>query len=341
MEKILEIKDLHVSFTTYGGEVKVLRGIDFDVIKGESLAIVGESGSGKSVTVQTVMQLIPMPPGKIKQGEIIFDGKDLIKNTEKEMRKIRGGKIGMIFQNPLSSLNPTMPVGKQIAESIIKHQGLSKKEAMKKALEMLKLVKIPNAERRINQYPHEFSGGMRQRVIIAIALSCNPDLLIADEPTTALDVTVQAQILDLMNELRGKLNTTIIIITHDLGVVADTAERVIVMYGGEIMEEAEVNDLFYNPQHPYTWGLLKSMPRLDMDREQEKLISIDGSPPDLFDPPKGCPFAPRCDYAMKVCKDKKPGFFQVNEKHKVACWLKHENAPKIENPIVKSKEELK
>lgn len=340
-ERILDVKDLHVSFDTYAGEVKVLRGINFHVNKGESLAIVGESGSGKSVTVQTVMKLIPMPPGRIKQGVINFEGEDIVKKTDKEMQKIRGGKIGMIFQNPLSSLNPTMTVGAQIVEGILLHQKISKKEAIEKAIEMLKLVGLPNPEKRFKQYPHEFSGGMRQRVVIAIALSCNPDLLIADEPTTALDVTIQAQILDLMNDLKKKLNTAIIMITHDLGVVADIAERVIVMYGGEIMEEAPVKDLFYQPAHPYTWGLLQSMPRLDIDREKENLQSIEGTPPDLLQPPVGCPFAARCEYAMAVCKEKKPGFFQVNETHKVACWLKHENAPKVENPVVKAREELK
>jgi oligopeptide transport system ATP-binding protein len=340
-KKLLDVKDLHVSFDTYAGEVKVLRGINFSVNEGESLAIVGESGSGKSVTVQTVMKLIPMPPGRIKQGEIIFDGDNLVNKSEAEMQKIRGGKIGMIFQNPLSSLNPTMKIGNQIVEGILLHQDMTKEQAKERAVEMLRLVGIPNPEKRFNQYPHEFSGGMRQRVIIAIALACNPKLLIADEPTTALDVTIQAQILDLMNELKHKLNTAIIMITHDLGVVADIAERVIVMYGGEVMEEALVRDIFHNPEHPYTWGLLRSMPRLDIDREKENLESIDGTPPDLLAPPVGCPFAPRCEYAMKVCKEKKPGFFKISDTHKVACWLHHEDAPKVENPIVKQKEELK
>ncbi|BDU49646.1 ABC transporter ATP-binding protein [Haliovirga abyssi] len=333
-DKILDVKDLYVSFDTYAGEVQAIRGVSFDLKRGESLAIVGESGSGKSVTVQTIMKLIPMPPGRVKSGEIIFEGEDIAKKSEHDMQNIRGGKIGMIFQDPMSSLNPTMSVGAQIAEGIIKHQRLSKKEAKIKALEMLKLVGIPNAEKRIKQYPHEFSGGMRQRVMIGIALSCNPDLLIADEPTTALDVTIQAQILDLMKDLKSKLGTAIILITHDLGVVADIAERVVVMYGGEIMEEADVKTIFYAPKHPYTWGLLQSMPRLDLGKdEEETLRSIEGTPPDLFNPPKGCPFAPRCEYAMKVCLEKKPHFFEIEEGHKAACWLLHEDAPNIESPI--------
>ena len=332
-EKILDVKNLHVYFDTYAGVVKAIRDVSFHVNKGESLAIVGESGSGKSVTVQTVMKLIPMPPGRIASGEILFKDRDIVKMNEAEMRKIRGGEIGMIFQDPMTSLNPTMTVGKQIAEGIMMHQKVSHKEAMAKALEMLKAVNIPNAEERLNAYPHQFSGGMRQRVVIAIALACNPDLLIADEPTTALDVTVQAQILDLMNELKSKMNTAIILITHDLGVVADLAERVIVMYGGEIMEEASVHDIFKDPKHPYTWGLIKSIPRLDIDREKEKLSSIDGTPPDLFNPPVGCPFAPRCEYAMEICKKEKPGMINGGNNHRVSCWLLDERAETVTNPV--------
>lgn len=330
-EKILEVNDLHVSFDTYAGEVKAIRGIDFHLKRGESLAIVGESGSGKSVTVQTVMKLIPMPPGRIKQGKINFDGIDLVGLNEREMQKIRGGKIGMIFQDPMTSLNPTMTVGEQIAEGIMVHQKLNKKKAMEKAIEMLKLVHIPNPEKRIKQYPHEFSGGMRQRVMIAIALACNPELLIADEPTTALDVTIQAQIIELMVELKNKLNTAIILITHDLGVVSDIAERVIVMYGGQIMEEGHVNDIFYNPEHPYTWGLMQSMPGATHDRKSE-LKSIEGTPPDLFNPPKGCPFAPRCEYAMAVCRTEQPARFEIKAGHFSACWLRHKDAPPIKKP---------
>lgn len=332
-DKILEVKNLHVSFDTYAGEVKAIRGVDFHINKGESLAIVGESGSGKSVTVQTVMRLIPMPPGRIKEGEILFKGNNLVEYSEKEMRKIRGGEIGMIFQDPMTSLNPTMTVGKQIAEGIIAHRGVSKKEAMEMALKMLEAVNIPNAKERLHAYPHQFSGGMRQRVVIAIALACDPDLLIADEPTTALDVTVQAQILDLMKELKDKRNTSIILITHDLGVVADISERVVVMYGGEIMEEASVNDIFKSPKHPYTWGLIKSIPRLDIDSKSEKLASIDGTPPDLFSPPVGCPFAPRCEFAMGICKKSKPGMINAGDKHKVACWLLDDRSEEVINPI--------
>ena len=332
-ETILEINNLYVSFDTYAGEVQVLRGINFSLNKGESLAIVGESGSGKSVTVQSVMRLIPMPPGRIKNGAIKYKDKDLISASESEMRKIRGKNIGMIFQNPMGSLNPTMKVGKQIAEGILLHQNVSKSEAKAKALELLKLVGIPNPEKRINQYPHEFSGGMRQRVVIAIALACNPDILIADEPTTALDVTIQAQILELMKELKEKLDTAIILITHDLGVVADIAERVIVMYGGEIMEEAPAKELFFNPKHPYTWGLMDSMPRIE-DNSDYPLISIDGTPPDLLKPPKGCPFAARCIYAMRICYDKKPPKYELKDNHYCRCWLLHKDAPKIKRKSI-------
>ena len=336
-EKILDIKGLHVSFDTYAGEVKVLRGINFHLNKGETLAIVGESGSGKSVTVQTVMKLIPMPPGRIKEGEILYKGDDLVKYSEKQMQKIRGGDIGMIFQNPMGALNPTMKVGKQIAESILIHQKTSKKEAMAKSLELLKLVGIPNADKRIKQFPHQFSGGMRQRVVIAIALACNPEVLIADEPTTALDVTIQAQILDLMNDLKAKLNTSIILITHDLGVVSEVAERVIVMYGGEIMEEAPAKNIFFNPEHPYTWGLMNSMPRVEDDKKNP-LLSIDGTPPDLLQPPEGCPFAPRCIYAMRICKTKKPPVYKISKGHTCKCWIQHEDAMKIPKKTYFNKE---
>ena len=331
IEKILEVKNLHVSFDTYAGEVKAIRGVDFYLKKGESLAIVGESGSGKSVTVQTVMKLIPMPPGRIKDGQIIFKGENLVLKNESEMQKIRGGKIGMIFQDPMTSLNPTMTVGEQIAEGIRAHQKVSKKISKEKAVEMLRMVHIPNAEERAKQYPHEFSGGMRQRVMIAMALACNPELLIADEPTTALDVTIQAQIIELMLELKNKLNTAIILITHDLGVVSDIAERVIVMYGGQIMEEGNAKEIFYNPEHPYTWGLMESMPGT-AGGVKEELKSIEGTPPDLFNPPKGCPFAARCEYAMKICCEKQPELFDLGDNHYSACWLQDADAPKIKRP---------
>lgn len=322
MKKILEVKDLHVSFHTYAGEVKAVRGVNFHLNKGESVAIVGESGCGKSVTSQTIMKLIPMPPGQIKQGKILFQGADIVKKSNKEMEKIRGKEISMIFQDPMTSLNPTMTIGLQIMEGLRKHRGLSKKEAKERAIEMLRLVGIPMPEKRVEQYPHEFSGGMRQRAMIAIALACEPKLLIADEPTTALDVTIQAQIMDLIRDLQKKTGTSIILITHDLGVVAKTCDRVVVMYAGEVIETGTVDEIFYYPQHPYTKGLLKSVPRLDLKKD-EPLIPILGTPPDLLNPPKGCAFAPRCDYAMKVCIDHSPEMDTIAKTHASACWLNH------------------
>lgn len=329
---LLDVKDLHVSFDTYAGEVKAVRGVSFHIDKGETLAIVGESGCGKSVTAQSVMQLIPMPPGRIKHGTIMFEDKDLAKFSDRQMQSIRGEEISMIFQDPMTSLNPTMKVGKQIMEGLIKHQKMSKDKAKEKSIEMLKLVGMPNPEKRVNQYAHEFSGGMRQRAMIAIALACNPKLLIADEPTTALDVTIQAQIIELMMELQKKLDTAIIMITHDLGVVAKISDRIAVMYAGIIVESGTSDEIFHNPQHPYTWGLLKSVPRLDTDIK-ERLIPIDGTPPDLFAPPKGCPFADRCEYAMKVCREKPAERYDLTDTHYTHCWLKHEMAPKVVNPI--------
>ena len=331
-KKLLEVKDLSVSFNTYAGEVQALRGISFSVDRGETLAIVGESGSGKSVTVQTIMRLIPMPPGEIKNGEILFEGEDLVKASIERMRELRGGKIGMIFQDPMTSLNPTIKVGKQIMEGILIHKNVTKEEAKQQAIEMLRKVGIPKPEERFHQYPHEFSGGMRQRAVIAIALSCEPDLLICDEPTTALDVTIRAQILDLINELKKELNIAVILITHDLGVVAETADRVIVMYAGEKLEEAPVRELFKNPKHPYTWGLLKSLPRLDM-KIGEKLVSIPGTPPDLLKPPVGDPFAPRSEYAMKIDYERKPPMIDLGNGHFVKSWLYVDGAPKIKSPF--------
>lgn len=330
MKKVLEIKDLSVSFETYGAEVQAVRGISFELNEKETLAIVGESGSGKSVTAYSIMRLIAMPPGKFVGGSILFNGEDLTQKSEREMQSIRGKEISMIFQDPMTSINPTMRVGKQIAEGLIKHQNMSKKEAHLRGIELLKLVGIPNGETRINQYPHQYSGGMRQRVMIAIALSCNPKILIADEPTTALDVTIQAQILDLMRDLQEKTGTAIILITHDLGVVANTASRVAVMYGGKIVETGKVDEIFYNPKHPYTWGLLGSMPKLDSKKVE--LQAIPGSPPDLADPPQGCPFVTRCPYAMKVCKNHMPEYTSLSETQKTACWLLDERAPKVEIP---------
>ncbi|MDY7046738.1 ABC transporter ATP-binding protein, partial [Virgibacillus sp. M23] len=295
MSKLLEVKDLSVSFNTYNGEVQAVRGVNFDLKKGETLAIVGESGSGKSVTSMALMQLLPKPHGFVKSGEILFEGEDLVNKSTKEMQKLRGKDISMVFQDPMTSLNPTMKVGNQIIEGLIKHQNMSKQDAKKKAMELLELVGIPNPEVRINQYPHQFSGGMRQRVVVAISLACNPKILIADEPTTALDVTIQAQILELMKDIQKETDSAIIFITHDLGVVANIADRVAVMYAGKIVEIGTTDDIFYNPKHPYTWGLLGSMPTLDSD--EEELFAIPGSPPDMLNPPKGDAFAPRNEFA--------------------------------------------
>ncbi|WP_330949118.1 ABC transporter ATP-binding protein [Virgibacillus sp. MG-45] len=330
MKTILEVKDLSVSFDTYKAEVKAVRGVSFDLKEKETLAIVGESGSGKSVTAQSLMRLVPMPPGKFTGGSIIFNGEDLTQKSEKQMENIRGKEISMIFQDPMTSLNPTMTVGRQISESLIKHQRMSKSEAHQRGIELLKLVGIPNPEARIKQYPHQYSGGMRQRAMIAIALACNPKILIADEPTTALDVTIQAQILDLMRGLQEETGTAIILITHDLGVVANAAHRVAVMYGGKVVETGNVDEIFYNPKHPYTWGLLGSMPKLD--GKEEELQAIPGSPPDLADPPKGCPFVTRCPFAMKVCQEHMPAYTDVSETQKTACWLLDERSPNVEIP---------
>jgi len=330
MSKLLEVKDLRVSFNTYNGEVQAVRGVSFDLNEGETLAIVGESGSGKSVTSSTLMGLLPKPAGVIKSGQILFQGEDLVKKTEKEMQKIRGKEISMVFQDPLSSLNPTMKIGNQIIEGLVKHQGMGRAEAKKKAIELLEQVGIPHPEIRVNQYPHQFSGGMRQRVVIAIALACNPKILIADEPTTALDVTIQAQILELMKEIQRDTKTSIIFITHDLGVVANIADRVAVMYAGKIVEIGTVDDIFYNPKHPYTWGLLGSMPTLDA--EDEQLYTIPGTPPDMLNPPKGDAFAPRNEFALEIDAVMEPPMFQVSDTHYAATWLLHKNAPKIEIP---------
>ncbi|GGA20765.1 ABC transporter ATP-binding protein [Paenibacillus physcomitrellae] len=330
MEPILQVKDLHVSFKVRGGEVQAVRGVNFELGKGETIAIVGESGSGKSVTAQSIMRLIPSPPSFVKNGEIIFQGENLLNKTNKQMEAIRGKDIGMIFQDPMTSLNPTIKVGRQITEGLIKHQNLSGQEAKDRAIEMLKMVGIKNAEARYNQYPHEFSGGMRQRVMIAIALACRPALLIADEPTTALDVTIQAQILDVMRDMQEKLGTSIILITHDLGVVAGMCDRVIVMYAGEVVETGTKWEIFKNPSHPYTQGLLRSLPRVDQSKD-EPLIPIPGTPPDLIKPPVGCPFAARCPHAMKVCEQIDPDPTEFSETHMARCWLHHPMAQEV-NP---------
>ncbi len=333
MSKLLEVKNLHVSYHTYAGEVQSVRGISFEVNEGETLAIVGESGCGKTVTAKSLMRLIQTPPGEIKKGsEILYKGNDILKMNQQELRHFRGAEISMIFQDPMTSLNPTMTIGKQIAESLIIHRNMKKKEAMNEAIKMLKLVNIPNAERRVKQYPHEFSGGMRQRAMIAIALACIPKILVADEPTTALDVTIQAQIMDLIKDLQNKLGTAVVLITHDLGVVADVADKIQVMYAGKIIERGNTDEIFYDPKHPYTWALLQSVPRLETGHK-DSLYSIKGTPPDLVKPPVGCPFAPRCEYAMEICKQEMPEATIISDTHQASCWLQHANAPKVEVPF--------
>ena len=331
-ESILRVKDLRVSFSTYGGEVQAVRGASFELRRGETLAIVGESGSGKTVTAKSIMRLLPEVSSIIRGGKILFEGRDLLKLSENQMQSIRGSKIAMVFQDPMTSLDPTMRVGRQITESLKKHLGLSGRRATERAVELLNLVGIPNPEERIRQYPHQFSGGMLQRVVIAIALACDPQILIADEPTTALDVTIQAQTLELLRDLQERLGMSIILITHDLGVVARTAHRVAVMYGGKIVETGTLREIFYNPQMPYTWGLLSSIPLPTADRSQD-LVPIPGSPPDMLDPPKGCPFTPRCPYAMRICAEEMPGYTTFSAEHKAACWLHHPLAPDVEPPV--------
>ena len=329
MKKILEVKDLQISFDTYAGKVQAIRNVSFDLNEGETLAIVGESGSGKSVTTRSIMKLLSSN-ATIDNGQILFNGEDLVNKTEKEMQKIRGKEIAMIFQDPMTSLDPTMTIGKQVAESLLIHTEVTKKEAMASALRLLEMVGIPNAESRLNHYPHQFSGGQRQRIVIAIALICNPQVIIADEPTTALDVTIQAQILELLKDIQLKIKSSIIFITHDLGVVANIADRVAVMYGGKIVEVGTSEEIFYNPQHPYTWGLLGSMPTLEGG--EERLYAIPGSPPDLLNPPKGDAFYPRNDFALKIDKELQPPFFEVSPTHKAATWLLAPQAPKVTPP---------
>ena len=326
MADVLKIENLHVSFDTYAGEVHAVRGVSLHVGEGEVLAVVGESGCGKSVTAQTIMKLNPMPPARIKEGSIDLCGEDIVAANEKKMQDIRGRLVSMIFQDPMTCLNPTMKVGKQLTEAICQHRKLSKDEAKKEAVRLLEMVQIPNAAERAEQYPHEFSGGMRQRAMIAMAMSCEPKLLIADEPTTALDVTIQAQIMQLMAKVREDTGTAIILITHDLGVVANLADRVAVMYAGKIVETGTAEDIFYRPKHPYTQALLKSLPTVETSRE-EKLVSIAGTPPDLFMPPKGCEFASRCEHCMKVCKKHVPPTYEVGAGHKAACWRLHPACP--------------
>ncbi|WP_010239093.1 ABC transporter ATP-binding protein [Clostridium arbusti] len=319
MENIIEVNNLKTSFFTPAGEVKVVNDVSFKLKKGEVLGIVGESGSGKSITVLSILKLLGNT-GKIVGGQILIDGEDIVDKDNKYMSTIRGSKIGMIFQDPMTSLNPVFKIGYQLREPIMKHLKLSKSEANKKAIEMLNLVGIPDAKNRMNCFPHEFSGGMRQRVIIAMALACNPKLIIADEPTTALDVTIQAQVMELMKKFQKDLKSSIILITHDLGVVADLADNIMVMYSGSIMERGSVEHIFYNPKHPYTKGLLRSVPNPD-ELVKKRLIPIEGQPPNLLNPPKGCPFSPRCPHAMKICLVKKPETVCLEDNHEVRCWL--------------------
>ena len=328
-ERILEVEQLEFSFRTYGGVVKSVRDVSFHVNKGEILGIVGESGCGKSVTAQSILRLNPEPPGFFENGSIRYKGEEIRSKTEREMRKIRGLEIGFIFQDPMTSLNPTMKIGKQLEEVFVGRPGISKKEVKEKAVNILKMVGINEPEKRYHQYPHELSGGMKQRVMIAIALIGSPSIIIADEPTTALDVTIEAQILDLLKDLQKTLGTSIILITHDLGVIAKLCDRVLVMYGGKIVERGTAEEIFYETSHPYTMGLMRSIATLDTDKNQA-LVPIDGTPPDLFAPPHGCPFAARCQYCMEICREEMPEEHVLTQEHKCSCWLMHEDAPKVD-----------
>jgi peptide/nickel transport system ATP-binding protein len=323
---LLEIKGLKTHFKTDDGWLHAVDGVDIAIDAGETVCVVGESGCGKSVTAKTVMKLIDMPPGKIVAGQVLWQGRDLVPLAPAEMQKVRAKEIAIVFQEPMTSLNPVYTVGRQIAESVRLHEGVSKKAALERAVEMLGLVRIPTPEKRVHDYPHQFSGGMRQRVMIAIALACNPKLLIADEPTTALDVTIQAQILDLLGELKSRLGMAVMLITHAMGVVAETAQRVVVMYAGQVIEEAPVGELFARPRHPYTQGLIRSIPRIDLEATHKaRLEAIAGTVPKLIAPPPGCRFAPRCKYAMPACTAATPPLREVAPGHKVACIL--ESAP--------------
>ncbi|MCD8346406.1 MAG: ABC transporter ATP-binding protein [Lachnospiraceae bacterium] len=331
-EPILQIENLHTSFHTRAGEVQAVRGLSFQLQKGEILGIVGESGSGKSVTALSILDVLPENAFH-SEGKILFEGKDLLKASKKELRKVRGGQISMVFQDPMTSLSPLMKIGKQIEEAILQNvQGATKEQARVKALEMLRKVHIPDPESRYDCYPHELSGGMRQRVMIAIALSCDPKIVIADEPTTALDVTIQKQILLLLKEMCREMQLSVIFITHDLGVVAQLCDRVVVLYGGLKMEEGTVFELFENPGHPYTMGLLESVPRVDQDKNA-RLQPIPGSPPDLLSPPQGCPFYSRCRYARRLCVSERPEKITLSQTHSSACWLNHPEAPAVGNPF--------
>jgi oligopeptide transport system ATP-binding protein len=317
---ILDVQGLETTFKTPDGVIHAVNGVSFGLAEGETLGVVGESGCGKSVTMLSVLRLIPSPPGKVTAGTAYFSGQDLLKISNEEIRNVRGGQIGMIFQDPLTSLNPVLTIGLQLEEPLILHLGMTKTQARERAAELLSMVGIPKAKDRLNDYPHQYSGGMRQRVGIAMALSCSPQIVIADEPTTALDVTIQAQITDLVKRLRDELGMAIIWITHDLGVVAGLAQRVLVMYGGYIIEEAPVRELYANPEHPYTIGLLGSLPRVD-EKEHKKLYSIEGLPPVLYQKPDACPFAPRCKWAMEHCWNENPPLLEVGPGHRAACWV--------------------
>ena len=321
-ERLLEIKGLKTYFFTDEGVVRAVDGIDLHIDKGETLGVVGESGCGKTVTALSIMKLIAMPPGRVVEGQILYQGRDLVPLPSAQMRKIRGKEISMVFQEPMTSLNPVFTIGEQIAEALRLHEGLGRRDAMDKTIEMLKIVHMANPERRVKEYPHQLSGGMRQRIMIAMALSCHPHLLIADEPTTALDVTIQAQILDLLNELKAKLGMAVMLITHDMGVIAETAQRVVVMYAAKVAEEAPVRQLFKEPLHPYTQGLLRSIPRIDLAATKKlRLEAIPGVVPSLIDVPPGCRFAARCPHVKPVCTEKDPVIKEVSPGHKVACWL--------------------
>lgn len=330
MSKLLELNHVTFSFKTYGGVVQSVRDVSFDIEQGEIVGVVGESGCGKSVTCQCIMRLNPEPPGFFGgDSSIKYNGEELLQKNEKEMRAIRGKEIGFIFQDPMTSLNPTMKIGKQIEEVFAYDKSMSKAEKKQKALDILSTVGISDAARRYGQYPHELSGGMKQRVMIAIALVGNPSVVIADEPTTSLDVTIEAQILELLKEMKEKFNVSIILITHDLGVIAKLCDRVMVMYGGKIVERGTAPDIFYHTKHPYTAGLLNSIAKLDMEKG-EKLTPIEGTPPDLFNPPAGCPFAARCEYCMEICNEVFPEEYKVAEGHRSCCWLQHEDAPEVD-----------
>ncbi len=319
---LLEIKGLKTHFATDAGILQAVDGVDISINKGETLCVVGESGCGKTVTAMSILKLIAMPPGRIVAGQIMFEGRDLVPLSSKQLDDIRAKEIGFIFQEPMTSLNPVLTIGEQIAESLRRHEALTKKQALERTIEMLKLVQIPNAEGRVHHYPHQFSGGMRQRVMIAMALACRPKLVIADEPTTALDVTIQAQILDLLQDMKDRFGMAVMLITHAMGVVAETAQRVVVMYAGKVVEEAPVDELFSNPRHPYTQGLIRSIPRIDLDAEHKtRLEAIGGSVPILINPTPGCRFAPRCRYAMSICREKEPRLREIAPGHRIACHL--------------------